>query len=111
MIKKRTISNESDRRTACKTLVTLFSGLFKLTEREQEVLSILVEDDGNTDKKELKELISKRLGISVSNVSQQLTSLIQKKVISKGYQMEINKYFLFPADTKELEINIRLKIR
>jgi DNA-binding CsgD family transcriptional regulator len=110
MKKKRTISIENNRKEIARALVTLFSGLFSLTEREQEVLAIMVEDDGKSDKKDLKDLIAKRLGISLSNVSQQLTSLTQKKVISKGNQMEVNRYFLLPAGTKELEVNVLLKI-
>lgn len=110
MKRKRSIRKESDKKTIAKMLVTLFSGLFALTEREQEVLTLIILDDGRTDKKELKAYISKKLQISESNVSQQFTSLTQKKAIFKGPQYEINKYFQLPENVDEIVIDVTLKI-
>ena len=110
MKRKRSIRKEGDKVTTANMLVTLFSGLFSLTEREQEVLTLIILDNGKTDKKALKAYIGKKLQISESNVAQQFTALIQKKALIKGPQYEINKYFQLPENVDEVVIDITLKI-
>ena len=110
--RKRTISYEGKRSEICSVIVTLFKGIFRLTERECNVLTMIIEDNGATDKKTLMERIEKKLKISRSNVAQQFTSLVQKKAITKSKdEAEPSKHFVIPADLESLDIIFSLKIK